>query len=414
MAVPPEEAERRCRRALMEAWVGRESASFRLPPSRLAIDPGDVLRLDHDARLIDLRIVSVADSDSRAMETLFQDRVVYDLPPGQPRATSLATPVVFGGTEVVFLDVPQLSEQQTDHQPLIAGFAQPWPGDVAVWRSYSDEGFELFQTFGTRARLGTLASDLAAGPTSRFDMANQLVVDLRSGTLESVTDLALFGGANALAVESAPGVWEIVQASSAELVATGRYRLTRLLRGQRGTEHAVAANVSAGARVVVLDDAPARMPVALADLGLPWNWRIGPASLPVTDDSYVAAAFTPAGVGLRPFSLGHVEQPWLRGRTPGDLTIRWTRRDRSLVSDSWEAVEVPMSESSEAYEVEILDGATVKRTLSATTTSVAYTSAQQTADWGSTLGPGDTLDVRIAQLSSLVGRGATRTVTLNF
>ena len=31
MAVPPEEAERRCRRALMEAWTGRETAAFRLP-----------------------------------------------------------------------------------------------------------------------------------------------------------------------------------------------------------------------------------------------------------------------------------------------------------------------------------------------------------------------------------------------
>lgn len=44
MAIPPEEAERRCRRALMEAWIGRESATFRLPPSRLALDPADVIR----------------------------------------------------------------------------------------------------------------------------------------------------------------------------------------------------------------------------------------------------------------------------------------------------------------------------------------------------------------------------------
>ena len=35
MAVPPEEAERRCRRALMEAWVGRESAS--VSPAALAL-----------------------------------------------------------------------------------------------------------------------------------------------------------------------------------------------------------------------------------------------------------------------------------------------------------------------------------------------------------------------------------------
>jgi hypothetical protein len=33
MAVPPEEAERRCRRALMEAWTGRET---RLPPAAVA------------------------------------------------------------------------------------------------------------------------------------------------------------------------------------------------------------------------------------------------------------------------------------------------------------------------------------------------------------------------------------------
>ena len=63
MAIPPEEAERRCRRALMEAWVGRESATFRLPPSRLALDPADVIRLVHDGREIELRLVSIADSD---------------------------------------------------------------------------------------------------------------------------------------------------------------------------------------------------------------------------------------------------------------------------------------------------------------------------------------------------------------
>src|SRR5690606_25336556 len=44
-AVPPEEAERRCRRALMEAWTGRENAIFRVPPSRLALDPAGVIRL---------------------------------------------------------------------------------------------------------------------------------------------------------------------------------------------------------------------------------------------------------------------------------------------------------------------------------------------------------------------------------
>ena len=170
----------------------------------------------------------------------------------------------------------------------------------------------------------------------------------------------------------------------------------------------------AGARVVVLDTALASLPIAEADLGIPWNWRIGPASRPVSDETYVAQAFTPAGVGLRPFSVAHVEQPWRKPRTVGDLTIRWTRRSRELAADSWGGLEVPLGEELETYEVEILDGTAVKRILSTATTSVAYTAAQQTDDWGGPLGSGDTLDIRIFQLSALVGRGAPKTVTLSF
>jgi protein involved in polysaccharide export with SLBB domain len=72
------------------------------------------------------------------------------------------------------------------------------------------------------------------------------------------------------------------------------------------------------------------------------------------------------------------------------------------------------SPANEAYEVEIIDGASVKRVLSTATTSAVYTAADQTADWGAPLGPGDNLRLRIFQLSALVGRGAPKTVTLTF
>jgi len=412
MAVPPEEAERRCRRALMEAWTGRETAAFRLPPSRLALDPADVVTLSHDGRQILLRLVSIADAEARGIEAVRQDREAHDLPPGSPRPSSLSKTVVFGAPEVVLLDLPQLTEDQPAHRPFVAAHAVPWPGEMAVFRSPSTDGFELLTTFGGRARIGALVSDFYAGPTSRFDLGNALVVDLLTGMLESVTDLTLYGGANALAIESASGVWEIVQAGAAELIAPGRYRLTRLLRGQRGTEAAMGNPTPAGARVVVLDAAMTSLPIAGADLGLPWNWRIGPASRSVSDETYVAQSFTPVGVGLRPFSVAHVEQPWRNPRTPGDLTIRWTRRSRALAADSWGAVEVPLVEEVEAYEVEILDSATLKRVLTASTTSAVYSAAHQTADWGAPLGPGDTLDIRVFQLSALVGRGAPKTVTL--
>lgn len=120
---------------------------------------------------------------------------------------------------------------------------------------------------------------------------------------------------------------------------------------------------------------------------MPWNWRIGPASKPVSDETFVATTFTPEGAGLRPFSVAHVEQPWRIARSPGDLTIRWTRRSRPLAADTWGAGDVPLAEDSEAYELDILDGATRKRTLQAATTSALYTAALQTPDWGAPLGP---------------------------
>ena len=130
--------------------------------------------------------------------------------------------------------------------------------------------------------------------------------------------------------------------------------------------------------------------------------------------SYTALAFTPAGRGLVPFAPAHVAQPWRTARSPGDLTIRWTQRSRALVADAWEQVEVPLAEDMESYDVQILDGAVVKRTLASATTSVLYTAAQQTADWGALLGPGQTLAIRIYQLSNRLGRGDPAIVTLQF
>src|SRR5690606_32744436 len=231
----PEEAERRCRPALLEAWTGRESAAFRLPRSRLALAPPEVSRLAHDGREDEYRLLCVADADARRGRVIRQDRATYRRPPGDPRSGPLTRPAVFGAPAAILMDLPQLSEDQPAHRPFVAAHAVPWPGEMAVFRSGSSDGFELLPASGGRARIGVLVSDFWPGPTSRFDLGNVLVVDLLSGTLESVTDLALFGGANALAGECGPGMWEIVQAGAAELLAPGRYRLTRLLRGQRGT-----------------------------------------------------------------------------------------------------------------------------------------------------------------------------------
>jgi hypothetical protein len=47
-------------------------------------------------------------------------------------------------------------------------------------------------------------------------------------------------------------------------------------------------------------------------------------------------------------------------------------------------------------------------------TQALYSAADQITDRGALLGPGNSLTIRIFQLSALLGRGAPRTVTLSF
>ncbi len=133
IVVSPEEAERRCRRALLEVWTARETAAFSLPPSKLALDATDAIALSHDGRLTDYRLTSVGDAFARPVEAVRQDRDVYDLPPGAARPARLQRPTVFGAGTLVFLDLPQLVDGQSSHRPLVAATATPKA--VALYRS---------------------------------------------------------------------------------------------------------------------------------------------------------------------------------------------------------------------------------------------------------------------------------------
>jgi len=411
IAVAPEEGERRVRRALTEAWVGRETASFRLPPSLLALDPSDVIGLTHDGRTRDYRLMTVADAEARTLSAVLQDRDAYDMPPGAARAVTLNTPVSYVPPAVAVLDLPQIFEGRDAWQPLVAAWASPWPGTMAVWRSPGSDGFAAFTTFNQRAQVGELAEDLAPGQPAIWYRGG-MVVQLASGTLGSVNDLDLFGGANLLALEVGDGLWELIQAGDASLIDTRTYSLDRILRGQRGTEWLIGDTIPAGARVVMIDSDIASLPVLEADIGLAYNYRVGPASKAMAETSYAADTVTATGAGLKPFAPVFINAA-LEG---GDIAITWIRRDRALVADTWTYGEVPMSEATEAYRIDILEdateGAAVVRSIEVTTTAATYTAAQQAADFGAALAPGDSLTLVAYQISSTLGPGFPNRVTV--
>jgi hypothetical protein len=60
---------------------------------------------------------------------------------------------------------------------------------------------------------------------------------------------------------------------------------------------------------------------------------------------------------------------------------------------------VPLGESSEAYEVDIYNGASVVRTISASSETASYSAANQTTDFGS---PQTTITAHVRQIGDLV------------
>jgi hypothetical protein len=100
----------------------------------------------------------------------------------------------------------------------------------------------------------------------------------------------------------------------------------------------------------------------------------------------------------------------LRGTRIGEgVRISWVRRARRG-GDSWEALEVPLDESVEAFRVEILDAGDAIRVIESDEPEALYASADEIADFGA---PQSSLTVRVAQLSAVVGPGRVREATFS-
>ncbi len=389
---------------LFEAWAARERAQLSLPPSRLALEPGDVVALTAGGRSRLLRITGIGDHGVRDIEALGIDPDVYANAPGATRGQRGGVHVVVGQPFVLFLDLPLLRGDEPPAAGYVAAAQNPWPGPIAFYRSPETSGFQLEALALACAVTGVTLDPLPPGATSRLDRATSIRVELDSGALASVTWLALLGGANLAAVRNEDGAWEVLQFLSAVLTAPATYTLTGFLRGQAGTEHAMRAPLAAGARFVLLDGALARVDLTEDEIGLAFNWRCGPASRDLGSPNYVEIAHAFVGEGLKPLSPAHI-----RGtRSGGDLEVTWVSRTR-IGGDSWDAIDVPLGEAQERYEIDILDGSSVKRTLTSTSPSALYTAAEQTADFGS---PQPSASLRIFQLSATRGRGTPRDATI--
>lgn len=268
MVLDDEHAMRIADSWLHETWVSRERIKTVLPPSRIAIEPGDIIAIvvDESGRLF--RVTDVSDHGIREIEARAIDASIYEAGKITTRPRSAGEEVIAGTPLTYFLDLPMLRGDESPEAGYIVARQSPWPGAIAVYRSPEQTGFALQTIVEAPATVGLTESELAAGPIARFDRAHTLRVAVGGGQLSSVTTLQLLGGQNAAAVRNVNGAWEVLQFGRAELVADGIYELSDLLRGQAGTEGAMQAAIPEGSPFVLLDSSLVALPQTLADLGL--------------------------------------------------------------------------------------------------------------------------------------------------
>jgi len=205
-------------------------------------------------------------------------------------------------------------------------------------------------------------------------------------------------------VQRPDGAWEILQFAKAVLVGERIYQLSRLLRGELGSEGAIGAPLAAGAPFNLLDQHIVPVARGLDQVGRRMRFRAVAASRDHGDPSAVEIALRPGALAFQPLAPVHLKA----SRETAGVRFSWAARRRGLAGVSF-AARPDLGEASEAYELEILSGASVVRTLSATAASALYAASDETLDFGSAQ---SSFSVRLYQISAAVGRGIVSPATL--
>lgn len=239
----------------------------------------------------------------------------------------------------------------------------------------------------------------------RWDQGNRIRIKLYGGVLSGISAEALLAGGNSFAIDGADAEWEIVQARACVLVAAGEYELSGFLRGQLGTAHAMRAPHPVGARIVKLDARPARLEIGAHEWGQALRFAAPPAGALESDTRASHLTRTLPHAAARPWAPAHVGAKRVAG---GDVAISWIRATPSG-GDFWGAGDPLIGFVSEACQLDIFDGAVLKRSVTVPGPSYTYISAAQTADFGALPA---SLRLRVAQIGEFGATGLNKELTI--
>lgn len=371
------------------AWLGLEASSERvrlsLPYAHADLEPGQAISVDG---LAGQWQIASAELEAMAVKLELarwpQQAAPLDAADGG-RALS-APDETHGPTVLHALDCPWLGTGvvTTPHVLVAAnGPARGWRR-AALFTSQS--GGVDWQDAGLTAApaiIGHAETALAPGSARLADLRNNVDVTLLRPdlALASTDSSGLAAGVN-LAVLGE----ELIQFRTASLIEPGRYRLSGLWRGRRGTEWAMAGHVAAE-RFVLLEHA------TLLSLEVPGTAALDIMALGLGDETPALASVASVSAALLPPAPVHLSAT---RQSNGDLLIRWVRRSR----DGWQwrdLIDAPLAEQEERYRVVLQPQGQSERTVETTVAAFVYDAAAQSSDQA--ISPG-LVTLRVFQLGT--------------
>jgi hypothetical protein len=417
ISLTPDEGRRVADRLLYESWAARRTGVIHLTERWIDLQAGEVIAVPvlKSPSLPELGIeamrierLNLAANGLIEVSLFGNDPEVYESTAtgqsGFPRNNEVQ---LVGDTDLILLDAPILLDTNDDDGFYWAVHAVEtgWRG-ASVQRS-SDGGttYPTMNTVGVEAIVGDVATPLATGPTTVWDRGNILTVVVSDGEeLESLSELSVLNGGNMAWLGPSNGQGgEYLQFATATLISENTYQLSNLLRGRAGTEANVGTHGSNEKFVLMETGTIQRSDYSSAD----WNKArlFRPVSILQDEDEASSQSFTHTGEGKRPYEPVHI-----RGTrdSSNNLTLTWIRRTRLSAPGLGNGL-VPLGEENEAYEVDIIVGASVVRTISVTSPTTPYSAAQQTADG---ITPGAAVTGKVYQISATRGRGRPASFTV--
>lgn len=389
-------------------WIERVTSKFNLPPSYLALEAADVVTVEAPDSTFQVQITDLNyTQDARLeVESKATSAAVYQSGATGGEGDSPGDTIGLPGLSLfVPLDIPVVDETLQNAPGFVGvmtGYSDGWPGALLVRSSDGGQTWVDIQAYAGQATIGTATGTLSASSCTLID-ERSITVRLIHGELESVTRDVMLAGAN-YAAYGKDGRWEIVRFQTATLQSDGSYIVSGFCRGERGTEWASGLHQAYDYFILLDDPDNAFVGLPVESIGLPRIMRGITTGNSI--DSGDDVSFTYRGVNLECLS-----PVYAKGARDGSNNFTGSFTRRSRLSSSWwlTGVVAPVGEVAESYEVDVMSGSTVKRTIAVTSPTFTYSAANQVADFGSAQAA---INFRIYQLSGVVGRGYPLEVTL--